>query len=149
MTTAGQSVSINSWTPREISLEAYEKFNSKIPADGDISPGFAFQLAVEANGLINYYTSIKAKTELFYLTARSEYRRTYETASIRENDKSVADGQRRASAQKEVIQAREKRDFAETYKIYVEDLIDNLKRIFYLMKQRHSEGEKEQERSNY
>jgi hypothetical protein len=31
----------------------------------------------------------------------------------------------------------------------MEDLMDNLERLFYLLKQRHAEGEKEAKRSDY
>lgn len=146
---AGQEISIENWSPKEISLDPYKDFMDRVPKDGDIHPQVAFQLAVEANGLMNYYRSLKAKTELFYLRARSEYRRIFETVSIEKNDKSVADGERKAASDERVVKSREKRDYAEAYKVYMEDLMDNLERLFYLLKQRHAEGEKEAKRSDY
>jgi hypothetical protein len=138
----GDEVNTKEWTPEEISLDPYEDFRHKIPFEGDISPYLAFQLAVEANGLMNYYRPLKAKTNLYYLQKRSKYRRTYENVSIRENSTSVADGKRRASADDDVIAARNERDYAEAYLSYMEDLMDNLEKLFYLLKQRHQEGEK-------
>lgn len=137
----GEEINIDGWTPKEISLDPYEEFRHKIPPEGDISPYLAYQLAVECKGLMDYYRSLKARCKLYYLRSRSEYRRIFETVSIRENESSVADGKRRASGDEEVAEAREKRDFAETYLVYMEDLIDHMQKTFYLLKQKHKKGE--------
>lgn len=146
---AGHVLNNKDWSPKQIDLSEVEDFLQKIPNDGEIGYYEAYQLAVESARLLDYMANLKGKVELFYLRARSEYRQLFELKSIEHNPKSVADGERKSHADSEVCELRQQRDYAEAYKVLMEEKYEVLVKIHYLMKQRHKEAQGEESRSSY
>jgi len=146
---AGHMISTQNWTPKDIDLTPVESFVQKIPPDGDVAPYEAYKLALKSARLLDYLVGIRAKVELFYLRSRSQYRQTFEMKSVEYNDKSVADGERRAHKDEEVSKLREQRDYAEAYLVLIQEKMASLEKLHYLLKQRHQEAEREEGRSGY
>jgi len=146
---AGNVMNITDWLPKEIDLTPINEFTKKIPDSGDVSPYEAYQLSVESARLLDYLSEIRARVELFYLRARSEYRQNFELKSIHYNQKSVSDGERKAQADTDIANLRKQRDYAQAYKVLIEEKMDSLERIHYTLRARHKEAEREEVRASH
>lgn len=138
---------LNKFEPRGVDLSLYENFKKTLEKyGGDVGFYQAWKFAKWANGLIDYYTTQRIKAE-GYLNDGKVDLETLEAQKSIELGKNVSDGERQAKADPEVVKQKKIINQAQRYVSYLDGLIDKLEKDFYLMKQRHAEGEKEFGRS--
>lgn len=136
--------------PVGIDLEQYKLFKDTLASmGGDVSPYQGWKLAKWANGLMDYYNTERVKAEGYAGELKADYKALKAQKSIEYNEKSVAGGDRQATADKEVLLAKKAHLQAQKFMNYLQGLVDKLEKDFYLLKQRHAEGEREQARSDH
>lgn len=141
---------LDNFDPKQVDLEQYEVFKDTLEShQGDIPPSVAFQLAVWANRLIDYYTTYYVKAKGFLEDQETDYEALFHTKSEEYNPDKVADGERKAKKDTDIVAKKKFLSKVRRYVNYLELTIDNLTRHHYLLKQRHAEGEKEAKRSDY
>lgn len=147
----GDEIDVEGWSPKYINLKPYKDFMAEVYQNkpGEEDAYTASRYAKKAIRLMDYYKRDRNRTFLFYLRARSEYRKLFETTSTQKNSDTVADGERKAHQDEAVVEARRKRDFAKIYKAYMDDLMEVLSKLHYQFRNEHEEAEKEWGRAGY
>ena len=137
------------WTPAEIDLGPIDELLTEASQNSmkQTAPHLIYQTMIKAGGFLDWLGELKAKVERYKEEKEGEYKNKFARKGI-ELGKNVADGERKARDDDEVLEKRNQRSAARAYLELLENKYDSVEKIYYAYKARYERIERDKSRAS-